>query len=65
MSFTELPFLLLFLPLTFLLCSLCRRKWILQNTVLLVASLYFYYCYGLGNLLVLARCDAIREEATG
>ncbi len=56
MSFTELSFLLLFLPITFLAYNLCRGKWILQNLVLLLASGYFYYCYGIGNLLVLLLC---------
>ncbi len=56
MSFTQLSFLFLFIPITFLLYNLCRKRWYLQNAVLLAASLYFYFCYGWGHVAILLAC---------
>lgn len=56
MSFTDITFVCFFIPLVFLAYNLFRKHWPLQNVVLLLASLYFYYCFGLDNLVILVFC---------
>lgn len=46
MSYTSFVFVLIFLPITFLLCFALQKKYKAVNTVLCMASLLFYATYG-------------------